>query len=69
MKMFNIQHIRTKTVCQICVDGYGDEEFMLGRCCGLELKEVPWTKDDYDNERNRQQAIKRIIKRASKLNW
>jgi hypothetical protein len=67
--MTNVHHIRTKTVCQICGDGYGSEEFMLGRCCGLELIEVPWTKEDYEHERNRQEAIKMINERASKLDW
>lgn len=67
--MTNVHHIKTKLVCQVCVNNYGSEEHMLGRCHGLPLVEVPWTKEDYENERNRQEAVKRILERASKLNW
>lgn len=67
--MGDVHHIKTKTQCQICGDGYADENFMIGRCCGLPLIEVPWTTEDYENERARKEAIQRILERASKLDW
>lgn len=67
--MSNVHNIRTKTVCQICGNGYADENFMIGYCHGLPLIEVPWTKEDYEHERMRKEAIKEILKRSSNLDW
>lgn len=67
--MSNVHQIRTKTMCQVCGNGYGDEENMLGRCHGLPLIEVPWTKADYENNRKRKEAIQQILAEAKKLNW
>lgn len=67
--MGDVIKLRTKTECQVCGDGYADENFMIGRCHGLPLIEVPWTKEDYEHEKERQEAIKKILERASKLDW
>lgn len=67
--MGDVIHIRTKTMCQVCGNGYADENFMLGRCHGLPLIEVPWTKEDYAEHEAKKEAIKRILERASKLDW
>ena len=32
---------RMKALCRSCHDGYGDEEFCFGRCCGRDMVEVP----------------------------
>jgi hypothetical protein len=64
-----IPKIKTKTVCQVCVDSYGDEEYMLGRCCGLPLFDVPMNQADLANDRRMVQARKRLREEASKLDW
>lgn len=61
--------MRNKTECQICKDGYGDEEMMLGMCCGLPLVQVPWTEEDYESERKREVARKNLLEAAKKLDW
>lgn len=65
--MGDVIKIRTKTWCQVCGNGYADENFMLGYCHGLPLIEVPWTKEDYENHRRREQAIKEIM--SKKFDW
>ncbi|QXO12325.1 hypothetical protein pEaSNUABM49_00079 [Erwinia phage pEa_SNUABM_49] len=65
--MGDVIHIKTKTRCQICGDGYADENFMIGRCCGLPLIEVPYTKEDYENDRIRQEIIQDIMNK--KFDW
>lgn len=67
--MGDVIHIKTKLQCRICGDGFADENFMLGRCCGLEMIEVPWTKADYEKEKRNKEAIREILARASKLDW
>lgn len=59
----------TKTVCQLCGDGWGDEEFMLGMCCGQPLIEVPKTEADLEKDRRYAEAKKRVLAAAAKLDW
>lgn len=32
---------RMKALCRRCHDGYSDENFCFGRCCGMDMVEVP----------------------------
>lgn len=30
-----------KALCQVCHDGYSDEEYCFGRCCNSPMVEIP----------------------------
>ena len=62
-------YVRTKTQCQVCGDGYADENLMLGRCCGVRMIEVPWSEQDYLDEKEKKEAIQKILERANKMEW
>lgn len=51
--------IRMKALCRICHDGYADENFCFGRCCGCRMMEVP--QEDYDKIRYDKEAINKLI--------
>ena len=67
--MSNVIQLKTKPWCQVCGDGFGSEEYMFGRCCGMEMIEIPYTKEDYENERKTKEAMQRILAKANKINW
>lgn len=49
-----------KALCKICHDGYADENFCLGRCCGVRMVQIPdrlWKSVDRNNRQEIQQAI------------
>ena len=49
-----------KALCKICHDGYSDENFCFGRCCGVKMVEIP--KDLWDSiDRNDRNAVNRAI--------
>lgn len=56
-----------KALCRVCYDGYGDEEFCFGRCCGSTMVEVPkrmW--DELDGRASREE-INELIAKHGKL--
>lgn len=57
---------KTKPWCQKCGNGFADENFMLGRCCGLPMIEIEIPKEELELE---EAARKRILARAAKLKW
>lgn len=64
-----IRPIMYKTECQVCKDGYADENFMIGYCCGLPLIERPYTAEEYRAYDERQQIIQQIIEESKNLKW
>lgn len=36
-----VDGVPMKALCRVCHDGYSDEEFCFGRCCGQTMVEVP----------------------------
>lgn len=51
--------MQMKSLCKICHDNYGDEEFCFGRCCGFDMVEVP--KKMYDEISHDRRAIVKLI--------
>jgi hypothetical protein len=60
---------RFKTICQVCGNKYGSEEFMLGMCHGLPLINTPFTDKDYNEYELILKANSNVIKHAKKLGW
>lgn len=58
MAMINKQ--RTKALCKICHDGYADENFSFGRCCGVRMVEIPQDLWDSIDQKDRN-AVDRAI--------
>lgn len=57
---------QTITFCRICNDGWCDEDFMFGFCCGHTLS----TRLETDEEENsRESAIASILKQAEGIGW
>lgn len=54
------------TYCKNCGDGWSDEDFMFGTCCGARLRTRLETDEE---EKSRREAVNRITERASKQNW
>ncbi len=60
----------TKTWCSVCGNGWGDENFFLGLCCGRDLIfDHPMTQEEILQELKREKLTAAILKRASKLGW
>jgi hypothetical protein len=54
------------TYCEQCGDGWCDENYLLGVCCGEQLK----TRKETDEEEVvRERAVANILKRANSLGW
>lgn len=58
--------IETKTYCPVCNDGYSDEDFMFGYCCGEKLRERLLTREEKEA---RMLALKSIKAKVAKLGW
>ena len=54
------------TFCCHCGDGWSDENFMIGWCCGSELSQRSETKEE---EEVREKALKNIKCESEKLGW
>lgn len=60
----------TKTWCRSCGDRWGDENYLIGLCCGYELYfDYPMTEEDIQKEIKRDLAREAVIKRAKLLRW
>jgi len=58
---------QTITYCPVCDDGWSDENYMLGVCCGgAELEERPETDEEFCS---RVAAENRVRQRAEELDW
>lgn len=51
--------MQVKALCRICHDGYGDEEYCFGRCCGFDMVEVP--RKMYNEVSHDYAAVKKLI--------
>lgn len=57
--------MKTKTLCQVCLDNYSDEGFCLGRCCGHVMVYVPL--DEWFKVRHaKREVIKEMINKYGK---
>lgn len=62
------KYVQMKALCRVCYDGYGDEEFSFGRCCGSTMVEVPkhmW--DELDGRASREEINELIAKHGKPL--
>lgn len=55
------EELPLKTWCKSCGDNYGDENNMLGRCCGDRLYEIPYTPTIMHSENRRKEALKSLL--------
>lgn len=59
-----------KTWCTNCGDKWGDENFLLGMCCGRELiYDYPMNPEEIKQELQRDIIINKTINRARRLKW
>lgn len=55
--------------CQVCGNHFGDEQYMLGRCHGVPLRQRPATEEEQAQWQRYRAAKASILRKAAALGW